>query len=141
MERMGEVVAVQGDLLVVQFCSPTDCEKCHGCMGGEAQRQLMVRGKAEIGDTAVVEMPTQKVLKASALAYAFPLLGMMAGLFLGATFFPQAQDAASIIGGVVGMGVPLAIVAVTERKRRADTSWQPTLLQVIPKKEKAVEAK
>ena len=91
MERMGEVVAVQGDLLVVQFCRPTDCEKCHGCMGGEAQRQLMVRGKAEIGDTAVVEMPTQKVLKASALAYAFPLLGMMAGLFLGATFFPQAQ--------------------------------------------------
>ena len=86
MERMGEVVAVQGDLLVVQFCRPTDCEKCHGCMGGEAQRQLMVRGKAEIGDTAVVEMPTQKVLKASALAYAFPLLGMMAGLFLGATF-------------------------------------------------------
>ena len=75
MERMGEVVAVQGDLLVVQFCRPTDCEKCHGCMGGEAQRQLMVRGKAEIGDTAVVEMPTQKVLKASALAYAFTLLG------------------------------------------------------------------
>lgn len=88
MERMGEVVAVQGDLLVVQFCRPTDCEKCHGCMGGEAQRQLMVRGKAEIGDTAVVEMPTQKVLKASALAYAFPLLGMMGGSLFGGNLFP-----------------------------------------------------
>ena len=42
MERMGEV-AVQGDLLVVQFCRPTDCENAMDGMGGEAQRQLMVR--------------------------------------------------------------------------------------------------
>ena len=28
MEREGEVIAVQGENLVVQFCRPTDCEKC-----------------------------------------------------------------------------------------------------------------
>ena len=137
MERTGEVVAVQGDKLVVQFCRPTDCEKCHGCMGGQAQRQLMVQGHAQIGDTAVVEMPTQKIIKASALAYVFPLLGLMTGLFLGATFFPTAQDAASIIGGLIGMAIPLSVVALTERKRRADASWQPKLLQVIPKSQEA----
>ena len=78
MEREGEVIAVQGENLVVQFCRPTDCEKCHGCMGGSAQRQLLVHGQAQIGDRAVVEMPTQKIVKASALAYLFPLLGLMA---------------------------------------------------------------
>ena len=83
MEREGEVIAVQGENLVVQFCRPTDCEKCHGCMGGSAQRQLLVHGQAQVGDRAVVEMPTQKIVKASALAYLFPLLGLMAGLFLG----------------------------------------------------------
>ena len=68
MEREGEVIAVQGENLVVQFCRPTDCEKCHGCMGGSAQRQLLVH----------------------------------------------------------------AIVALTERKRRADSSWQPRLVRIIP---------
>ncbi len=132
MEREGEVIAVQGENLVVQFCRPTDCEKCHGCMGGSAQRQLLVHGQAQIGDRAVVEMPTQKIVKASALAYLFPLLGLMAGLFLGSFLFPAAQEAAAIVGGVLGMAIPLAIVALTERKRRADSSWQPRLVRIIP---------
>ena len=132
MEREGEVIAVQGENLVVQFCRPTDCEKCHACMGGAAQRQLMVKGHAQIGDRAVVEMPTQKIVKASALAYLFPLLGLMAGLFLGSWLFPQAQEAAAIAGGVLGMAIPLAAVALTERRRRADQTWQPRLVRIIP---------
>lgn len=132
MEREGEVIAVQGDNLVVQFCRPTDCEKCHACMGGASQRQLMVKGSARVGDRAVVEMPTQKIVKASAMAYLFPLLGLMAGLFLGSWLFPAAQEAAAIIGGIVGMAIPLAVVAFTERKRRADQSWQPRLVRILP---------
>ena len=131
MERTGEVIAVQGDELLVRFCRPADCEKCHACMGGESPRQLTVKGKAQVGDTAVVEMPTQKVLKASVLAYLFPLIGLMAGLFLGATFFPASQELASILGGLIGMAVPLAVVALTERKRRADAAWQPKLVRII----------
>ena len=132
MEREGEVIAVQDENLVVQFCRPTDCEKCHACMGGAAQRQLMVKGHAQIGDRAVVEMPTQKIVKASALAYLFPLIGLMAGLFLGSWLFPSAQEAAAIAGGLLGMAIPLGIVACTERKRRADQSWQPRLVRIVP---------
>lgn len=132
MEREGEVIAVQGENLVVQFCRPTDCEKCHACMGGASQRQLLVHGRAQVGDRAVVEMPTQKIVKASALAYLFPLLGLMVGLFLGSWLFPEAQELAAIAGGVVGMAIPLAVVALTERKRRADTTWQPRLVRIIP---------
>ena len=36
------------------------------------------------------------------------------------------------VGGVLGMAIPLAIVALTERKRRADSSWQPRLVRIIP---------
>ena len=50
MERTGEVIAVKGDELLIRFCRPTDCEKCHGCMGGAAQRELKVRGQAQVGD-------------------------------------------------------------------------------------------
>ena len=132
MERTGEVIAVQGDELLIRFCRPTDCEKCHGCMGGAAQRELKVRGQAQVGDAAVVEMPAGKVVQASLLAYVCPMLGLLAGLFIGAGLFPGAQETAAILGGLIGMAVPLLIVALTEGKRRKDAAWQPKLVRVIP---------
>ena len=47
-------------------------------------------------------------------------------------YLAAAQEAAAIVGGVLGMAIPLAIVALTERKRRADSSWQPRLVRIIP---------
>lgn len=135
MERTGEVTAVKGEWLEVTFCRPTDCEKCNACNGGKSQTTLMVKGEARVGDGAVVQMPMKTVMQASALAYLLPLAGLMLGLFLGAGLFPAMQEVAAVVGGLIGLGVALVYVALTEKRRRADTTWQPTLLEIIPHKE------
>ena len=34
MDRLGEVTKVDGKWLEITFCRPSDCDKCHACMGG-----------------------------------------------------------------------------------------------------------
>lgn len=132
MERTGEVTAVKGEWLEVTFCRPADCEKCNACGMGQKKASMMVRGKASLGDQAVVSMPNATVMRASLLAYVLPLIGLLAGLLAGAALFPQAENGAALIGGLIGLAVPLVYVALTEKRRRRSDRWQPTLVEVIP---------
>ena len=132
MERTGEVTAVKGEWLEVTFCRPADCEKCRACGIGQEQATMMVRGKANLGDQAVVSMPTSTVMRASLLAYVLPLIGLLVGLFAGMGLFPQAENAAALIGGLIGLAIPLTAVVLTEKRRRQSSRWQPTLVEVIP---------
>lgn len=135
MERIGEVTAVHGEYIEVTFCRPTDCEKCQACHGGQKQTKLLVKGQAEIGDAAVVEMPVGMVMRASALAYALPLAGLMIGMFAGQAVYPAGGDLSALVGGAVGLGLAALAVKLTEGKRRGNAQWQPVLKEVIRKKE------
>ena len=132
MERTGEVTAVKGEWLEVTFCRPADCEKCNACGMGQKQASMMVRGQAKGGEQVIVSMPTSTVMQASLLAYVLPLAGLLIGLFAGMALFPPAENLAGFIGGLIGLAIPLAYVVLTEKKRRQDGRWQPTLVEIIP---------
>jgi len=133
MEKTGEVTAVHGDWLEVTFCRPSDCEKCRACGDGPKKATIKVKGKANLGDTAVVSLPTQTVLKASMLAYAAPLAGLLIGMFAGLELFPASPDVAPLIGGLIGVIIPMVVIKVTEKTRQKSAAWKPTLVKVIPK--------
>ena len=133
MERTGEVIEVSGKYLIVQFCRPSDCEKCGACHGGKSQTQIQVEGDARVGDQVTVEMPSSRVLKASALAYVVPLAGLMGGMFLG-TALPLStrldQNMLALIGGLIGLGAALGIVKLCDRRLKNQKDWQPRLVRV-----------
>lgn len=137
MQRTGEVTAVRGEMLEITFCRPADCEKCNACHGGEKVTKLHIRGKANVGDSAVVEMPTKTVMQASTLAYGLPLAGLMIGMIIGTVLFPNNADVGGVLCGIAGLGLMAAIVRLTEGKRRNDPRWKPQLIQIIPKNEEA----
>lgn len=138
MERIGEVTAVNGEMLSVTFCRPTDCEKCHACIGGAKQTTIEVKGEAKVGEFAVVDLPERVLLKASAIAYVIPLIALLAGMFLGGALFPEQRDTASLLGALIGLAISLAGLMLTEKKRRSDPTWQPVLKKVIPHNEGVV---
>lgn len=135
MQRTGEVTAVHGPMLEITFCRPADCEKCNACHGGEKVTKLMISGKANVGDIAVVEMPAKTVMQASGLAYGLPLAGLMLGLATGTMLFPQNQDIAGVLCGALGLGAMVLFVHLTESKRRNDPRWKPQLIEIIPGKD------
>lgn len=135
MERIGEVTAIQGEFLQITFCRPADCGHCHACSGARDQMQIMVRGEAEEGDLAVVDMASSTVIKASMIAYIIPLCALLLGVLLGSVLFPAQEMAAGIIGGIIGLAAAMAFVTLTEKNRRGKTEWNPQLVRIIPKAE------
>ena len=138
MERTGEVTALYDEYIEVTFCRPADCEKCQACRGGQKTTKLVVRGKAALGDLAVVEMPTSTVMLASGIAYGVPLAGLFIGLFAGSAIAGD-QNIGAAVGALAGLGVAMAAVKLTERFRRCNPKWQPKLMDVIPMNKESKE--
>lgn len=132
MERTGEVKSVQGEWLEIEFCRPADCEKCNACHGGDKVMSIRLKGKANVGDKAVVSLPVSVVTRASLIVYVFPLAGLLLGMLLGDALLPMEHSLGAIIGGAVGVGIPAIILLLTEKRRQADPRWKPQLVRVIP---------
>lgn len=132
MERTGEVKAVQGEWLEIEFCRPADCEKCNACHGGQKVMNLRLKGKANVGDKVVVSLPQSTVTMASLIVYAIPAAGLFLGMFLGDHFLPMANNLGGVLGGALGVAIPGLILYLTESRRRNDPRWTPQLVRVIP---------
>ena len=132
MERLGEVTKVDGKWLEITFCRPSDCDKCHACMGGPQTATLRLEGKANVCDSVLVELPASTVNIASLMAYGLPLAGMLGGMLLGDKFIPLEGSLGSLIGAVVGLAIPLVYLLVTEKNRRQNPKWTPQIKRIIP---------
>ena len=132
MERLGEVTKVDGKWLEITFCRPSDCDKCHACMGGSKTTTLRLEGKANVGDSVLVELPASTVTKASAIAYGLPLAGLLIGMMLGNEFLPLEDSLGALVGAVAGLTLPLIYLFVSEKKRRSDSQWTPQITRIIP---------
>lgn len=132
MERTGEVTSVQGQWLEITFCRPADCEKCNACHGGPKTMSLRIKGKARVGDYAVVTLPESVVNIASFMVYAVPVIGLLAGMFIGDALLPMEHSLGGVIGGAVGVILPGVWLLLTEKKRQQDPRWKPQLVRIIP---------
>ncbi len=130
MEKTGTVTSAAGGMLEVTFCSTQECDHCHACDGGQKRTVVRVKGDARVGDYAVVELPVSTVVKASLLAYAVPIVGLMAGMLIGSQV--SVSPAGTAIGGGAGLLLSLGAVWLTEKGRQHSTKWQPTLVRVLP---------
>ena len=132
MQKIGEITAADRGTLEVTFCRPEDCGHCHACDGGQKPTVLRLSSAGQtcsVGDFAEVELPTGTVVKASLLAYALPVAGLMGGMALGSL----RGNAWAAVGGAIGLVICLAIVALTEKNRKNNPKWQPTLVRIIPR--------
>lgn len=132
MDRTGEVKAVQGEWLEIEFCRPADCEKCNACHGGQKVMNLRLKGRARVGDKVVVSLPASTVTRASVIVYLIPLMGLFLGMALGNLYIPLQNSLGAILGGLIGLGIPALVLALTEKRRQSDPKWRPQLVRVIP---------
>ena len=132
MERLGEVTKVDGKWLEITFCRPSDCDKCHACMGGPQTTTLRLEGKANVGDSVLVELPASTITTASVMAYGVPLVGLLAGMLLGDKLLPLEHSLGALLGAAVGLALPLAWLLLTEKKRRQNPKWTPQIKRIIP---------
>ncbi len=128
MEQTGEVVALKDGMLTIRFDRPEACEKCNACDGSKHQALIEIPGQASVGDKVRVAMPDGQVAKASILAYALPLCGLIGGLVVGNAL--GQSDVSVLIGGVSGLAVSLLLLWVNEKRLKKSAKWRPHLVAV-----------
>jgi sigma-E factor negative regulatory protein RseC len=131
MERTGEVVEAHRGMLTVRFQRPQACENCRACDGKQHQHLVKLSGEARVGDTVVVSLPEERLAKASLLAYAVPLGGLLAGLFAGS--LAGFGDVSALLGAALGLGLSLLVLRAGEKKFRRTGEWEPRLVSVEAK--------
>ncbi len=132
MEKIGEITAVRGDLLEITFCRPADCGHCHACEGGQKETVITVKGIGRVGDYAAVELPANTVVKATFLAYFFPIVGLLGGAWLG-DLLSGHNALWSAVSGIICLLATWAIMALTEKYRLKSAKWKPVLSKVFPR--------
>ena len=130
MTRPGEVTEVKNGMMQVTFCRPEACEACGACEGGKHETVIWVKGEAQVGDIAVVDMPDKTVLRASLAAYGIPLLGLLAGLILGMAVVPD-NEIAGVVGALIGLAGSCAGLKATEKKRAGNPNWTPRVIKIL----------
>lgn len=83
----GEVVGITGDTAHIKFKRSSACGRCRACGMLSSQNEIVVQVHnalgAKAGDFAQVSIKMKKAFYASALAYMFPLIMLITGVFVG----------------------------------------------------------
>ncbi len=130
MRQPGEITEVKKGMMEITFCRKEACAVCNACEGGKKEHKIWVRGTGRVGDIAVVEMPDQIVVRASAMAYGVPLAGLLAGLLAGSAL-SQESTAGMLIGAALGLGAGLMTLKLTEKKRSGHPDWNPRVVEIL----------
>lgn len=87
MTEYGEVVEVTDGIAHVKFCRTSACEKCGACGLQSNQYEIVVEMPNEldaaVGDLVSVSIKEKKALKATIIAYIFPLIMLFVGVLAG----------------------------------------------------------
>ncbi len=87
LTEYGQVVDIKGDTAQVKFIRTSACGRCQACGMLSNQNEIVVQVKnefeAKVGDSVAVSIRMKKAMRASLLAYVFPLFMLILGAFAG----------------------------------------------------------
>lgn len=144
IEQIGRVIGIDDDRVRIAFRPTAGCRSCaagFGCgigpilslfrLGRETQIELRhsVGGGLQVGDHVTVRIAASALVRAAALAYLIPLLGMLSGSVLAGLLLPAEGDAAAVSGGITGLALGW-LWLVRAQRRRPVVGLSPRLARV-----------
>lgn len=140
-----QVVALDGDYALVQTQRRAACDSCavnKGCgtsvlskVIGKRYAQIRVLNTpgAKIGDTVVIGMGENGLLKSALLVYCLPLLTVVLSVMIGRVLFGENfTDGLAIVFGVAGFGIALLVIKLLVARLMVNPDYQPAILDVDP---------
>ncbi len=137
----GVVVEVSGRMARVRTQKTGACESCsaksscHVLGGGkEMEVEVVNIAAAGIGDRVLIAFETASLVKASFLIYVLPILGMMAGGFLGqgiASYLGWNSAASSIVTAFGFLGLSFVFVRAKGNRMSRKEIYQPKIIRIL----------
>jgi len=128
--HIGLVTAVKDGTAQIHFLRGSACAHCGACLTvGESEMEVTLPNTlgAKQGDRVVVELSPKRVMQASLLAYAVPLLLLIGGVLIGS----RIADWAGLALGIAACGIGYLILRIVEKKSAKKRSFQPRMTRVL----------
>lgn len=128
--HIGLVTAVKDGTAQIHFLRGSACAHCGACLTvGESEMEVTLPNTlgAKQGDRVVVELSPKRVMQASLLAYAVPLLLLIGGVLIGSRY----ADWAGLALGIAACGIGYLILRIVEKKSAKKRSFQPRMTRVL----------
>jgi sigma-E factor negative regulatory protein RseC len=144
IEETATVAALDGQYAWVETERRSTCNACaanRGCgtatlakvLGRRRTRvQVLNPLRAQVGESVVIGIPEDALVRGSLLLYVTPLAGLMAGGALGGLLSAQygfESEALSVFGGLAGLVFAGGWLRRRTRSMAADARYQPVVLR------------
>ena len=149
VEEQGTVVAVDGAQAWVETRRRASCDSCsvrHGCgvstlakaFGRRRSRVRVLNSiSARVGDSVVLGLNEQAMVRGSLAVYAVPLLALLAGGIIGEMFArnlaADSTEPYAIMSSLLGLLAGFAWLRRFAGRVRNDESYQPVILRMAGK--------
>lgn len=118
MAEIGQVIEEKGSFVVVSLQRQEACAKCGACTAGLKAKEMIVEAEnmcnAKKGDMVNITLEKSNFLKAVIIMYVLPLLGLLAGIFVG--YLLNTNEIIALIIGFIFLGITYGIIRLNEDK-------------------------
>ena len=129
-DHIGLVTSVKDGTAQIHFLRGSACAHCGACLTvGDSEMEISLPNTlgAKEGDRVAVDLSPKRVVQASLLAYAVPLVLLIAGVLIGS----KIADWAGLVLGVAACGLGYLILRIVEKKSAKKKSFQPTMTRIL----------
>ena len=134
MERAGDhiglVTSIKDGTAQIRFLRGSACAHCGACLTvGDSEMEISLPNTlgAKEGDRVAVDLSPKRVVQASLIAYAVPLVLLIAGVIIGSRF----ADWMGLALGLVACGISYLILRFVEKKSAKSKSFQPRMTRIL----------
>ena len=129
-DHIGLVTSVTDGTAQIRFLRGSACAHCGACLTvGDSEMEISLPNTlgAEEGDRVAVDLSPKRVVQASLIAYAVPLVLLIAGVIIGSRF----ADWMGLALGLVACGISYLILRFVEKKSAKSKSFQPRMTRIL----------
>ena len=131
MFKFGQVTAYDEATrtATISYIRPEACAKCGGCGGMSQTGTIDLKADCRVGDWVKVCLPDGRFMSATLLAYVIPLIGFLAGLFLGYRLSGE-NELWAVAGALAGIAVCAVGLRLNEKRIAGKPEWTPHVAEV-----------
>lgn len=128
--QTGRVIETRGSIAIVRFARSDACGHCNACFhfgSNEADIEIENACRATVGDIVAIELHSGSMFKASAIAYGIPLIGLVAGVYLGS----RISDIYAAVGGILLSGAAFFLLRGLNPRLARRQEFRPRMIRIV----------
>lgn len=138
MAEFGQVINVLDGEVKVRLNRQEACAKCGACSAGLESKDMFIEAlnlaHAKLDDWVEIRLEEENFIKAVAIMYGIPLVGLLLGLIggvvIGEMLAPGYGDITGVVTGLLGAGISFLLIHINEEKFKTK-KYKPTATRVV----------